>query len=88
MLSNSNLSAGNASTAAQPAPAPMMTPLAYTIDDVVKYTRVGRTKVFEAIREGKLRAVKNGKRTLVLSDDLYQWLGSLSAIEPRSERTG
>jgi len=38
---------------------------------------LGRTKIYQAISEGKLRARKCGKRTLVLRDDLREFLASL-----------
>jgi excisionase family DNA binding protein len=42
---------------------------------------IGRTKLYEAIAQGKLRARKCGKRTLVLRDDLREFLASLPATE-------
>jgi excisionase family DNA binding protein len=51
--------------------------LAYSIDDVCKITATGRTAVFEAIRNGALRARKNGRRTLVLAADLRAWLDAM-----------
>jgi excisionase family DNA binding protein len=38
---------------------------------------IGRTKIYEAITEGSLKARKCGKRTLVLRDDLRDFLASL-----------
>ena len=51
--------------------------LAYSIDDVCKMTATGRTAIFEAIRNGALRARKNGRRTLILAADLRAWLEGL-----------
>lgn len=38
---------------------------------------IGRTKIYQAITEGSLKARKCGKRTLVLRDDLRDFLVSL-----------
>ncbi len=38
---------------------------------------IGRTKIYEAMATGSLKARKCGKRTLILRDDLRQFLTSL-----------
>ena len=38
---------------------------------------VGRSKLYEAIADGRLKARKLGKRTLILQDDLRQFLVDL-----------
>ena len=38
---------------------------------------IGRTKIYEAIRDGSLKARKYGKRTLILRDNLCLFLSSL-----------
>ena len=38
---------------------------------------IGRTKIYQAISEGSLKARKCGKRTLVLRDDLRDFLAAL-----------
>ena len=61
----------------------MNTPLAYSIAEACSVARAGRTALYEAIRSGALRAVKRGRRTLVLADDLRRYLESLPALEPK-----
>jgi excisionase family DNA binding protein len=53
------------------------TPIAMTIADVTRRTGIGRTSIFEAIRHGRLRAVKAGSRTLIKAEDLAAFLDSL-----------
>jgi excisionase family DNA binding protein len=41
---------------------------------------IGRTKLYEAIADGRLKARKLGKRTLILRDDLRQFLAALPPV--------
>jgi excisionase family DNA binding protein len=55
---------------------------AFTIPEVCERTRVGRTSIRAAINSGELRAVKCGRRTLILPNDLRRWLATLPAVKP------
>jgi len=54
-----------------------------SINEVCTVTGLGRTKVYEAINSGSLKARKLGKRTIVLQDDLASFLTSLDVYTPR-----
>jgi excisionase family DNA binding protein len=41
---------------------------------------IGRTKIYEAIAEGSLKARKCGKRTLILRDELRDFLAALPGV--------
>jgi excisionase family DNA binding protein len=58
----------------------MQTPLAYNIAEACASGRIGRTTLYEAIRSGQLRAVKHGRRTLILVDDFRAWLANLPPV--------
>ncbi len=55
--------------------------LSYTIADAVSVSGIGRSSIYKAIAEGQLRAVKNGRRTLILTDDLERFLNQLRPME-------
>ena len=42
----------------------------------------GRTKIYRAIKEGKLRAYKDGRRTIVLAADYISYIQSLPPAGP------
>ena len=62
----------------------MDTPLAYTVAEACTVSRSGKTVLYEAIRSGALRAVKRGRRTLVLPADLRDWVERLPTMESKS----
>lgn len=62
-----------------------MTPLSLSIENVRSITGIGRTRLYEAINNGKLKARKFGKRTIILRDDLDIFLTNLESY-PMNKR--
>ena len=54
---------------------------AYSINHAAEMIGAGRDGVYAAIRAGRLRARKFGRRTLILDEDLTEFLRSLPDID-------
>lgn len=52
-----------------------------TLDQASTVSGIGRTKLYEAIGHGKLTARKFGKRTIILRDDLLDFLAALPVVQ-------
>jgi len=62
--------------------------LAYGIDEFCKIANLGRTTLYKDIAEGRLRAVKNGRRTVILRDDAMAFLAALPPFQSRGSVAG
>ena len=61
-----------------------MHPPALTLKDFCDAYRVCRETAYRQIRTGRLRAVKLGRKTLILRADADAWAASLPALETRA----
>lgn len=50
---------------------------AFTLDDFMAFARIGRTKTYQEISEGRLKIRKLGRKTLILRTDAEAWLNAL-----------
>jgi len=50
---------------------------AFTVDEFIKWSRIGRTKVYQLINDGNLKSRKVGRKTLILRSDAEAWLNAL-----------
>ena len=57
--------------------------LVCTIKEACRRTGLGRTRIYQAIRSGELRAIKCGQRTLIEMNEIRQWIASLPTIASR-----
>jgi excisionase family DNA binding protein len=58
--------------------------LAFTIAQAAKLAGLCRSTLYQEIRAGRLRAVKRGRSTRVLLQDLKTYLGSLPSFHDRA----
>jgi excisionase family DNA binding protein len=65
-----------------PAPSgpPADVKLSYTVKEVCKLVGISAATIYQVLRRGDLRAVKLGKKTLILAKDLQEWLDNLPAM--------
>lgn len=63
-----------------------MTQLSLSIEEARAATGLGRTKLYQLINSGELKARKIGKRTIILKDDLEAFLNNLQSYA--SENVG
>jgi excisionase family DNA binding protein len=61
-----------------------ITPLAIGVEGACRALGIGKTKLYQEIGSGRLRAVKFGKKTLIPTDQLAAWLASLEPIEAKA----
>jgi len=65
----------------------MNTPLAYSLSEACEAARISRTSMYQAINSCELVARKNGRRTVILAEDLSRWLQSLPIAAPKPRAT-
>ena len=58
-------------------------PAALPIPAAVRYSGLARSRIYLALNDGSLRAVKAGRRTLVLRESLDAFLAQLPAYQPQ-----
>lgn len=52
-------------------------PVAFTISEAVAASRVSRSELYRAMARGDLAAKKNGRKTLILREELTRFLATL-----------
>ena len=64
--------------------------LAMSINEAAVEAGIGRDGIYTAIREGRLQAVKLGRRTLVTAEALQAYLNGLPKVRlpPKPEQEG
>ena len=59
---------------------PPQHPPAYSLDSFTVAFNIGRTKAYEEIKKGKLKARKLGARTIITHEDAMAWLNTLPEL--------
>lgn len=56
--------------------------LAYQVREAAAAVGVSRSKLYELMRSGEVRAFKGGGRTLIAADELRRWVAERSDERP------
>lgn len=62
--------------------------VAYSVTDAARYAGIGRSTLYNALAAGELPARKLGKRTLILRDDLRDWIAAAPAFSDETKASG
>jgi hypothetical protein len=62
-------------------------PFAVSIAEAVKMTGLGRTSIFAAIKRRELLARKSGRRTILETEELRRFIGSLPKSDAAQNAT-
>jgi hypothetical protein len=54
---------------------------AFSIQEFSQVYCLGRTKIYEELKSGRLRGRKIGKRTIITEDDAEEWLRHLPVMD-------
>jgi excisionase family DNA binding protein len=60
--------------------------IAISIVEAAKRSGVGRSSIYQAIGRGELKIRKHGRRSLILVDELKEWVSALPIA--RTSRSG
>ncbi|QXF12800.1 MULTISPECIES: helix-turn-helix domain-containing protein [Sphingopyxis] len=55
------------------------------VNEFCAWARIGRTRFYEIINSGELRAVKYGRRTFVPTKAADEWLANCPAYRPQKD---
>jgi excisionase family DNA binding protein len=61
----------------------MMEQIVLSIAEAAAAARISRTKLYELIGAGEVKAIKIGRSTRIVAADLRDWLASLPAVSGR-----
>jgi excisionase family DNA binding protein len=56
---------------------------AYSVDEIARKGIIGRSKIYDEIEAGNLRAVKAGRCTKILAAEWERYIAALPAYQPR-----
>lgn len=57
--------------------------LLYSVSETLLLLKIGRTKLYEEIAKGQIKALKSGQRTLIPAKSIKNWVNSLPSIPPK-----
>ena len=61
-----------------------MIPELLTLDEFCRVTNTGKTKAYQEINAGRLKAIKHGRCTRISREALHEWIKSLPDYKEQS----
>lgn|GEM_PF-1951248 len=61
----------------------LVTPLCLSVEESAAAIGIGRTRMWDLVRSGRIPAVRINHRVLIRMDDLERFIDSLAPIEPK-----
>lgn len=62
-----------------------MTAISYKIKTAIEVSGIGRSRLYELMKAGKIAGRKEGRTTLVLADSLHAYVESLPSFAPEPQ---
>lgn len=62
--------------------------LAFEVNEFCRLFSIGRTTFYEEVKARRLTVRKIGSKTIILADDVRQWMADLPSTAPSGQRQG
>ncbi len=61
----------------------MNAPIVYTPDEARNKLKIGKSRFYELLRQGKIKSIRNGRRYLIPESSLFEFIESQTHVSDR-----